>query len=162
MLRKFPAGSSQQLRQKNVQRPDAAASQFLVERLDAQPDERRQAPRRHPRSEFSGRRRGEAILFLVRPVAEAILEINAKIFHRLATKFFPNALVNHGSKPRVRIALERGLRIRLNGFGKNGGVRRSAQMLQSRELNGTGKSDKIRRVFSQHFERLFSQALRRV
>jgi len=62
----------------------------------------------------------------------------------------------------VPMVLSRCLRIRLYEFGKSGGVWRATQVLRSRELDGSRKSDKIRRVSVQRLQRLFSQAARRV
>src|SRR5882762_3502369 len=98
----------------------------------------------------------------VRTLAKAILKINAEILHRLASKFFPNALIKCVSKPRLGIVLACGVRIRLDGFGKNSRVRRSFQVPRSRKLDRFRKRDKIRRVFIQRFQRFLAQPPRRV
>src|SRR6266849_8633799 len=103
-----------------------------------------------------------AIFFLVRSVAEAILKINSEILYRFAPKFFPNALIKSASKPRVGIVPARSLGICVDGSGKSGRIRRSAQVLRSRKLNCFRKRDKIRRVFVQGLQCLFAQSPRTV
>src|SRR5947209_15592208 len=84
---------------KDVQRAKASLAQFFSERFYANAYEWRKSPFAHPGGNFSGGRSGVTILFIVRAIAVAVLEINTKIFDRLAAQFLRDAIVNRARKP---------------------------------------------------------------
>ncbi len=85
-----------QRRDEDIQRPQAACVEFLRQRLDADADERRQGAGGKALGHFLGDRTGVAVLFLVNAVAVAVLEIDPKVLHRLATKLVGDTRANGG------------------------------------------------------------------
>src|SRR5262249_57633088 len=70
--------------EEQIEGPQAASLQLLGQRLDADADRRRQLTVAQSRGHFAGGDLREAVLFLIGPVAEAVLEIDAEVFDRLA------------------------------------------------------------------------------
>ena len=93
-----------------VERAEAARVQLARHRLDPDADERRQRAGDHAGRDFPGRRLRVAIFLGVGPRAIAVLEIEAKILHRLAFQLREHA--------------------RADRFGQRGIVGRQAQGLR--------------------------------
>ena len=93
---------STQPREEQIERAQAAPLQLFVQRLDPDADPGRQRARRQRGRHFVGRRLRDAILFLVRPVAEAVLEIDAEVLDRLARQLVDDAEVDAIGQRRVQ------------------------------------------------------------
>ena len=90
-----PPVAVEQPRQEQIERAQAAALQLLVERLDADADAGRQRALRPGRCDHvRGRRARKAILFVVGPVAEAVLEVDAEILDRLPLQLVDDARID--------------------------------------------------------------------
>ena len=85
---------STQRREKEIERAQAAALQLLVQRLDPDADPRRQRAAASAFATSSAADCAKPILFLVGPVAEAILEIDAEVLDRLARELVDDAQVD--------------------------------------------------------------------
>ena len=92
--------SLEQRPEEQLQRAQRPLGQVLAQRLDADPDERRQCPRHHPRRHLAGGGARGGVLLGVGAVAVPVLEINAEVLHRLAAQLFSNPVVHRGRQLR--------------------------------------------------------------
>ena len=84
--RQAAVGFLQQPFEEQVRRPQRALAQLLAEVLDANADEGRQRAVLRAVRDFDRGGGGMAVLFRVRAVAVAVLEIQAEVFDRLAAE----------------------------------------------------------------------------
>ena len=103
ILRQLAAGFLDQRGDENVQCADRAVPQIFIKRLDPDPDERRQSPRRHSRRDLPCALLGVSVLFAVHAVSITILIVQAEILHRLALQFFHDSCVEFFGESRLPI-----------------------------------------------------------
>jgi hypothetical protein len=104
--RQAPGGLAEQCVQEDLERAGAARLPLLAHRLDADAEERRQRALPHAPRHFarSGDRR--RVLLGVRTRAEAVLEVDAEVFDRLAFELAADAIVHGLRQPAVGIGGE--------------------------------------------------------
>ncbi len=85
--------------QKDVERAHAAALQLLGERLDPDADRRRKRSRRQARRDLARRLRRVSVLFGVRAISVAVLEVDPEVLDGLAAQFLEDALGDFRGEP---------------------------------------------------------------
>ena len=150
-----------QLRQKNIERANAAFAKLFGKGLDADADERRQLARVHSGAHFIGRGRGVPVLFVIGTVAVSVFEVEPEVLHRFPPEFFPHAAIDCVREPCRAVFAPHCLRIGLDGF-RNGGDRvwRSWQAIRSWQANRFCEDCEIGRVFVERSQREISQPAR--
>ena len=94
--------------------PQRALAQLVAEVLDPDADERRERAVRGAGGDFDGGRFGVPVLFRVRPVAVAVLEIQPEVLDRLALQLLRHPRVDARRGGR-REAEHRAERVRIRG-----------------------------------------------
>ncbi len=104
--RQLSAGFLQQPLDEEMGGPERPLAELVTEVLDPHADERRQRAVRVRRGDFDGRGLGVAVLFGVRAVAVAVLEVQPEVLDRLASQLLDHARMD--ARGRRRREAERG------------------------------------------------------
>ena len=130
-----------------IQRAHGPLVTLQRKRLDADADKGRQCAGGHPFGQLLADGDGVEVLFLVGPVAIAVLEIDAVVFHRLAQQLFAHAPVNRVGHPGRLVGAADGIRIVLDDLTQVGDFRFSCrQCLGAWQAQRPGERNEVRRI----------------
>ncbi len=113
VLRQPASGVADQLREEDVESPEASPRELPGEGLDADADRGRQCPGRETRRDLARRGDGVAVFLGVGAIAVAVLEVDAEVFDRLPPELLDDARIDHvGERARQAEYAREGLRTR--------------------------------------------------
>ena len=114
-----PARFLSQRSQCQVERAHRSLIAFVAERLDADADEGRQYALAHPDRQLFAHRDGVEILFLVRAIAIAILEIDPHVLDRLDRQLVLHPTINRVGDPGWLVRPLHRFRVRAQRFAQS-------------------------------------------
>src|SRR5215212_1034912 len=130
---------------KNVERTNAARSQFFIKRLDANADEGRQRALLTSVSSFGRSRDRVSVLFFVRPVSVTVFKVDAKVFDGFSHQFVCDSSINRVGQPRAFLLFPCLLGIVIEKLHEvSSFVKSWGKIVRPGQIDGPGEGDKVR------------------
>ncbi|EXI68770.1 MAG: hypothetical protein AW08_01082 [Candidatus Accumulibacter adjunctus] len=154
VLRQTAAGLLGQASEEDVERADRTDLALVGKGLDANADERREDVLAHPLGDLVRRGDGVTILLVVRPIAVAILEVDAVVLDGLRAQLLEHPVVDGEREPRRLLDLAHLLRAAFQRARQAVDFERVAgQGLGTRQTENAGEDVVVRRIGVEGLER---------